>query len=129
MVVGMGVDVAAIPRVARLVADHDEDLDRIFTLPELQSCNRGAARRRSARYATAFAAKEAVMKAIGTGWRSDVQWNEIDTVTIDPRGGVTLCGGARRAAAAIGITRVLVSVAVTADLAIASAVAERALDV
>jgi holo-[acyl-carrier protein] synthase len=125
MVVGAGFDVTPVARVARLVRDHRTALDRIFTLQERVYCAGGPARRRDARYAAAFAGKEAVLKALGIGWRSDVHWSEIDTGSIDATGGVRLTGGARRAAEHQGVTRVIVSVTFTSELALAAALAER----
>jgi holo-[acyl-carrier protein] synthase len=123
VITGTGVDVTPIARVARLVADHAARLDRIFTAAERGFCDAARGRTRDARYARAFAAKEAVMKALGTGWRSDLEWSDIDTRGAD-RGGITLSGGTRLAAERLGVARVLVSDAVTIDSAIASAVAE-----
>ena len=99
-------------------------LARIFTPGERRFCDAVRGRRRAARYAAAFATKEAVMKALGTGWRADVEWSDIDTQAIDARGGIVLCGGIRSAAERIGVTRVLVSASATRESAVASAVAE-----
>ena len=63
-----------IARVGKLVGDHAGALERIFTPGERGFCDAVGGRRRDARYAAAFAAKEAVMKALGTGWRADVEW-------------------------------------------------------
>ena len=127
-IVGLGIDVTPIARVGRLVGDHAAALARIFTPGERGFCDAVQGRRRDARYAAAFAAKEAVMKALGTGWRADVEWSEIDTRTIDGHGGVALAGGIRRAAERMGVARVLVSAAATRDSAVASAVAEGSAD-
>jgi len=126
MVVGTGFDVTSVARVARLVRDHAAELDRIFTRQELAYCTGGPARRREARYAGAFAGKEAVLKALGIGWRSDIDWSEIDTGRGDGTGAVTLTGGAARAAERQGVTRVILSVAFTSHTALAAALAEGA---
>lgn len=123
-IVGLGVDVTPIARVARLVGDHAAVLARIFTPGERRFCDAVRGRRRAARYAAALATKEAVMKALGTGWRADVEWSDIDTQAIDARGGIVLSGGIRSAAERIGVTRVLVSASATRESAVASAVAE-----
>jgi holo-[acyl-carrier protein] synthase len=81
MIRGAGVDVAPIARVARLVRDHETDLDRIFTERERRHCDDARPAARDGRYAAAFAAKEAVFKALGTGWRSDLEWSDVDTRT------------------------------------------------
>jgi holo-[acyl-carrier protein] synthase len=123
-IVGIGVDIAGIPRVTRFLLEHASQLERVFTPQERAFCEAGAGRRRSVRYAAAFAAKEAVMKALGTGWRSDVPWSDVDTATRENHGGVVLSGGARTVAEHHGVTRILISVTTTADAAVATAVAE-----
>jgi holo-[acyl-carrier protein] synthase len=124
IIVGAGVDVTPIARVRRLVGDHSAALGRIFTPGERGFCDAVRGRRRDARYAAAFAAKEAVMKALGTGWRADVEWSDIDTRTIDAHGGIALSGGIRREAERLGVARVLVSASAAGESAVASAVAE-----
>jgi holo-[acyl-carrier protein] synthase len=124
IIVGLGVDVTPIARVGKLVGDHSSALERIFTPEERGFCEAVQGRRRDARYAAAFAAKEAVMKALGTGWRADVAWSDIDTRTIDAHGGIALSGGIGRAAERLGVTRVLVSTSAAGESAVASAVAE-----
>jgi holo-[acyl-carrier protein] synthase len=124
VIMGAGVDVTPIARVARLVEDHWAGLGRIFTPGERAFCDAARGRRRDARYAAAFAAKEAVMKALGTGWRADVEWSDIDTRTIEPDGGIALSGGIRAAADGLGVRRVLVSTSATSESAVAAAVAE-----
>jgi holo-[acyl-carrier protein] synthase len=124
VILGSGFDVVDIARVERLVRDHEGRLDRIFTREELAYCAAAPRERRGARYAAAFAAKEAVMKALGTGWRSDVQWAEIETRP-DLSGGVaTLSGGASATAQRLGISKVFVSSASAGSSALAAAFAE-----
>lgn len=124
MVLGSGFDVVDIARVERLVRDHEGRLDRIFTREERAYCAAAPRERRGARYAAAFAAKEAVMKALGTGWRSDVQWADIGT-HVETGGGVAaLGGGALATAERLGISRVFVSTASAGASALAAALAE-----
>lgn len=123
MIVGTGIDVVHISRVSRLILDHAADLDRVFTERERAFCERGPDRRRAARYARVFAAKEAVMKALATGWRSDVGFGDIETRDPDAPGEAVLRGSVRRIADDRGIDRLLLSTAVTADTAMAAAVA------
>lgn len=123
MIAGAGVDVAPIARVARLVRDHADDLGRIFTAGERRHCDCAGDRARDARYAAAFASKEAVFKALGTGWRSDLEWADVDTSSTHAHGGVALSGGVRREAERQGIARVFVSASITSAAAVATAVA------
>jgi holo-[acyl-carrier protein] synthase len=124
MILGMGMDVASIARVARLISDHADTLDRMFTTGERGFCDATGGRRREARYAAAFASKEAVLKALGTGWRADIEWSDIDTQAIERHGGIVLSGGASTAAKRLGVVRVLVSASTTRESAVAAAVAE-----
>ena len=124
MILGTGIDVATIIRVERFLEAHRAELPRIFTARERAVCDRAPAGRRAARYAGAFAGKEAVMKALGTGWRSDVTWCDIDTPPDDGCGEAVLLAGALHAARRQGISRVLVSVSLTREAAVATAVAE-----
>jgi holo-[acyl-carrier protein] synthase len=76
----------------------------------------------AARLSGRFAAKEAVLKALGTGLRAGINWTEVETLP-DALGRpiVTLHGEAARRAAQLGITTVLVSISHTGDYAVASA--------
>jgi holo-[acyl-carrier protein] synthase len=123
MIAGAGVDVAPIARVARLVRDHEAELDRIFTARERRHCEAARPAARDGRYAAAFAAKEAVFKALGTGWRSDLEWSDVDTRTVDAGGAVGLTGGVGREAARQGVAKVFVSASITRLCAVATAVA------
>ena len=122
---GIGVDVAPFARVARLIEDHEARLSRVFTPRERAFCDAVAGQRRVARYAAAFAAKEAVMKALGTGWRSDVEWRDIDTRPMPGTGEIRLLGHAAGVAASQRVRRVLVSTSAAAGAAYAAAVAAR----
>ena len=124
MITGAGIDVTPIARVARLIGAHREDIRRILTAREQQACAAAPARHRDGQYAAAFAAKEAVLKALGTGWRSDIEWSDIDTPPLRNGGLAGLSGGAAREAHRQGVARVFVSAAVTGDSAVAAAVAE-----
>ena len=119
----MGTDVVPVIRIERLVRDHAARLPRIFTDRERAYCDRGGPWRRGRRYAAVFAAKEAVMKALGTGWRSDIELSEIETRAFNACGEVLLSGGTRHTAAALGVVRIFVCLASTADAGMATAVA------
>ena len=79
MILGTGVDIAEVPRIRETIERHGERfLNRIFTGGERQYCDRKANRFES--YAARFAAKEAGMKALGTGWSRGVRWRDIEVV-------------------------------------------------
>ena len=112
---GLGVDLAEIDRVRRLLARYGERFrDRCFTDHEWAYAHRYPDP--SARLAARFAGKEAVMKSLGVGWRR-VHWKDIEiTGGGEPR--VNLSGTAQRRADMIGVTRVLVTITHTDDRAL-----------
>jgi len=79
VIVGSGIDVVEIERVERALARHGHRFEeRVFHPREIES---GRGRRRAAPfYAARFAAKEALMKAVGTGWARGVRWVDIEVV-------------------------------------------------
>ncbi len=103
-VVGIGTDITEIDRVERLVKKHGEFfLRRVFTPSEARYCESG--KMSGERYAARWAAKEAVMKALGTGWSEKVGWTEIEVVRdAAGRPSLNLTGGAKRVADELGIT-------------------------
>ena len=85
MIVGTGIDIAEVPRIAQALARHgDRFLHRVFTEGEIRYCDSKA--NRIERYAARFAAKEAAMKALGTGWNHGVRWRDIE-VCASPEAG------------------------------------------
>jgi len=122
-VIGVGIDVAEVGRVAELVERHGKRFfERVFTPRELDYCL--GRRRRNEHLAARFAAKEAVAKALGTGIGGRVRWRDIEVVR-DEAGPVhiALLGGARDVARKLRITRVLVSLSHTSAYVAAQAVA------
>ena len=116
--VSVGVDVIEIERVAATLARFgDRFLERVFTEGETAYC-----RGRAPQLAARFAAKEAVMKALGTGTRG-VGWREVE-VTRKPTGepGIALHGRAAERAARLGIDRIAVSLSHSRHYAVASVI-------
>lgn len=121
MMVGIGVDVVEVSRL-REASNRERLLARLFTASELSDC-RGAHRWQS--LAARFAAKEAVLKALGTGLRG-MRWQDIEVVRNDRgRPGVRLRGGAAGRAENLGVAEVLLSLSHTEHYAVAQAVAVR----
>ncbi|HOX05980.1 MAG TPA: holo-ACP synthase [Planctomycetota bacterium] len=124
MILGTGLDLVEVARIADLAERHgDRFLKRVFTEAELAYCLPRAAR--NTHLAGRFAAKEAVFKALGTGWSETVSWKQIEVLP-GPSGApeVNLSRGARERFEAMGGRRLLVSITHTADLAAASATIE-----
>ena len=96
MIVGLGLDIAEIDRIEAAIVRHGAPfLERLFTPAEVAYCERHKGKYE--RYAARFAAKEAAMKALGTGWSHGVRWRDIE-VTREPSGKPTLrLAGRRRA--------------------------------
>ena len=79
MIVGTGIDVIEIERVERALLRSGERFERrVFARSEIRSC-RARPRTSAAHFALRFAAKEAAMKALGTGWADGVRWLDIET--------------------------------------------------
>ena len=77
MIVGTGIDIAEVPRVAASIERFGRRfLERVFTPEEIRYCESKA--NKTERYAGRFAAKEAAMKAIGTGWSRGVTWQDVE---------------------------------------------------
>jgi holo-[acyl-carrier protein] synthase len=122
-IIAHGIDLVDCPRIEEMVERHGERfLNRVFTPAEQ---DRARDRKNSIEnYAGRFAAKEAILKLIGTGWRGKIAWTDIE-VTNDSAGRplVTLSGEVEKIAREMGIERISISITHTANFAIASAVA------
>lgn len=122
-----GVDLVEVARIDRLLKDHDgRFIERVFTQGERDYADANLARRGEI-LAARFAAKEAVLKAIGTGWSGGIAWTDVEVVRDDAgRPGVRITGAASQAARAKfnghHVTWLL-SLSHTGGLAMASAVA------
>jgi len=124
MIISCGVDVCETARIAQMVADHgDAFLKRTFSSEELAYAQGRA--RESEHLAARFAAKEAVMKALGTGWSSGVSWLDI-SVSLPPSGAPALAvtGKASEIARQRGITKWHLSLSHCDSFGIAMVVAE-----
>ena len=124
MIVGLGVDIAEVPRIKAAIERHGEPfLRRIFTPNEVAYCERF--KNKFERYAGRFAAKEATMKALGTGWNRGVRWVDLEVVR-EPSGRPTiaLAGEAAKIAAHLGVKRISVSITHTEAQALAQVIFE-----
>lgn len=126
MIVGVGLDVVEVDRMAQLLARRGPvALRRLFTETEVAHCR--AAPHPAASFAARFAAKEALLKALGTGWSGGVRWVEVEVVAADaaaPR--LVLSGRAAALAAQRGVARCHLSLTHTAQWAAALVVLEGA---
>jgi len=124
MIVGTGVDLAEVPRIRASIARFGvKFVQRIYTPAEIAYVERKA--NRFERYAARFAAKEAGMKAIGTGWRHGVTWQDFEVANL-PSGRPTLRlhGVAARVAEKLRVRNISLSITHTADLGMAHVILE-----
>jgi holo-[acyl-carrier protein] synthase len=124
VIVGTGVDLAEVPRIpASIERFGSRFVQRIFTPVEIAYVERKA--NRYERYAARFAAKEAGMKAIGTGWKRGVTWHDFEVANL-PSGKPTLRfhGVAAQFAERLGVKNVSLSLTHTAELGMAHVILE-----
>lgn len=124
MIVGTGIDIAEVDRIAATLDRFGRRfIERIYTPDEIRYCESKA--NKAERYAARFAAKEAAMKAIGTGWRQDVRWQDFE-VRRAPGGRPTLVfhGKGAEFFQKLGATRAHLSLTHTKQFAMAQVILE-----
>ena len=124
MILGTGIDIAEVPRIRQSIARFgDRFLRRIYTEAEIRYCDSKA--NRAERYAARFAAKEAAMKALGTGWSHGVRWRDCEVVRLPGgRPAIAFHGEAGEVAARLGVKHAALSLSHTAEQAIAQVILE-----
>ena len=124
MIVGTGVDLAEVDRIRASIERYgDRFVARIYTPGEIAYVERKA--NKYERYAARFAAKEAGMKAIGTGWRGGVRWQDFEVSNL-PSGRPVLKfhGVAAQVAEKLGVKNISLSLTHTAQLGMAHVILE-----
>jgi len=124
VIAGIGIDVAEVDRIREAIERHGHRFtSRIYTAAEIAYVERKA--NRFERYAARFAAKEAGMKAIGTGWKGGVRWQDFEVSNL-PSGRPTLQlhGEAARIAAVMGVRSIALSITHTAAQGVAIVILE-----
>jgi holo-[acyl-carrier protein] synthase len=126
MLLGHGIDIVETARIRHMHEEHAQRfLDRCFTPAEQAYCAKSQ-KRYYEHLAGRFAAKEAILKVIGTGWRSGIAWTDIEILP-NPQGQplVTLTGVTAEIATKLGITRWHLSISHIETHATASAIGMR----
>ncbi|MEM9913407.1 MAG: holo-ACP synthase [Planctomycetota bacterium] len=122
-IIGHGVDIVEKSRIEHMIEDHGERfLQRCFTEAE-RAYSDGNAKRRMEHLAGRFAAKEAILKVLGTGWSGGIAWTDAEVVR-EPSGRptVALHGRCAEVAAELGITEWWLSISHIETHAVASAI-------
>jgi len=122
-IVGIGTDIIECLRIAQMIDRHGElFLTRVYTPHEIEYCS--ARRAATQHYAGRFAAKEAVLKALGTGWTRGIHWHDIEVRNeLGGKPRIALGGGARDLCLQVGISEILISISHCRTHATAYAVA------
>jgi holo-[acyl-carrier protein] synthase len=123
-ILGTGIDIVECLRIARMIDWHGElFISRVYTDAEIEYCSTRKAA--TQHYAGRWAAKEAVLKALGTGWRRGISWRDIEV--LNNRQGapvVSLNAGAREVCEKAGIRTMHLSISHCRSHAVAYAIAE-----
>jgi len=121
-VVAHGIDMVECSRLEQIIRRHGQRfLTRVFTKTELDYCI--GRKRQIEHLAGRFAVKEAVFKVLGTGWRTGINWTDVEVVN-EPSGApkVRLAGRCREVADELGLAGIIISISHITTHAIASAV-------
>ncbi len=124
MIIGIGFDMIEVSRIKSAVSRWGDKLEkRLFTEKELLYCN--SKQDRFQRLACRFAAKEALLKALGTGWQRGIEWKEIE-VTNDEMGKplITLSGKTGQISRQLGVSNIFVSITSTETFGAAQVILE-----
>jgi holo-[acyl-carrier protein] synthase len=124
-IVGIGTDIVECIRIGRMIEAHGEIfLTRVYTDREVRYCQ--ARKRAMEHFAGRWAAKEAILKCLGSGWRRGLAWTDME-IRNDPGGQprVLLCGGVKDLAQTLRISDILISISHCRAYATAYALALR----
>lgn len=124
-VIGIGTDIIECDRIAQMMEKHGESfIQRVFTADEIEYCSRH--RTADQHYAGRWAAKEAVLKVLGTGWAKGIQWTDVEVVRdVSGAPSIRLRNRALEIARERGIRDVLISISHCKAFATAFAVGVR----
>lgn len=108
--ISIGTDIIECVRIAQLIEKHGEVfLQRVFTQKEILYCSSRKAA--TQHYAGRWAAKEAVLKVLGTGWAKGIQWTDVEVVNeVSGAPMITLAGKAADVARELGISKVMITI-------------------
>src|SRR5437867_2349154 len=124
-IVGIGTDIVECLRIGRMIEQHGElFLTRVYTEREIRYCQ--SRKHATEHFAGRWAAKEAILKCLGTGWSHGLSWTDME-IRNDPQGqpSVLVCGAAKEHAQNLKISDILISISHCRAYATAQAIAVR----
>jgi holo-[acyl-carrier protein] synthase len=109
-ILGIGTDITECLRIAQMIERHGElFIARVYTPQEIQYCQ--SRKQSTQHFAGRWAAKEAVLKAVGTGWRRGISWRDVEIRNqLGGKPEVALFGGVRDVVDELGIGQILISI-------------------
>jgi holo-[acyl-carrier protein] synthase len=124
VIVGLGIDISEVSRIRETIERRGEAfLKRVFTAAEIAYCR--THRDPYERFAARFAAKEAAMKALGTGWTHGVRWVDLEVVRRPGgRPSLEVHGAAGKIAKKLGVTNIALTITHSANIALAQVIFE-----
>ena len=124
MIAGIGVDIIEVARIKRVLEKNPAFKSKVYSEREIEYCESKADPGLS--YAARFAAKEAFMKALGTGWNHEVSWSEIETISNkDGAPELLISGNSRSAIEKRNIVNCYLSLSHEKEYSVACVVLER----
>ena len=122
MIIRHGIDIVEVSRIQKAILKSDSFLKKVFTQKEIEYCETKKQRRYQS-YAARFAAKEALLKALGTGWSQGIAWTDIETLNDEfGKPNLILYGKAKEVFETYGLKNISVSLSHTKEIAIGSVV-------
>ena len=125
MIVSIGIDIVEVYRIRSTIARTPRFAVRVFTENERAYCDsKSVAAAQS--YAGRFAAKEAFLKALKTGWRGKITWHDVEIIS-DEQGvpSIEVSGEGKRMLENLGVSNIHVSISHTSDHAVAQVIFEK----
>ena len=125
MILSVGIDIVEVYRIREAIARTPRFAERVFTDAESAYC-RSKGKGADQSFAARFAAKEAFMKALRSGWRGEMGWREVEVVTNDAGApSLNISGEAERRMRELGATRTHLSISHTKEHAAAYVILEK----
>ena len=125
MIVSIGIDIIEVYRIRETISRTPRFVERVFTAKEREYCEaKGASAAQS--FAARFAAKEAFLKALKTGWRGKITWHDIEVLSgIDGVPSLKIVGEANKILENLGANHVHISLSHTTEHAVAQVILEK----